>query len=67
MEEEDREEGESYDEDDDGVISSDTSYSKGIHTSGDDTDNDRTSNIPTSGDGTYNSDKDTRYVENKLK
>ena len=40
--EENTKQKESHDEDDDGVISSDTSYSNGIHTSGDNTDEDET-------------------------
>ena len=63
---------ESCNEDDDGVISSDTSYSNGIHTSGDDTDDDRiispdtsySNSIHTSGDNIDDSDEDTGYGEN---
>ena len=51
-EEEDSEGGESYNKDNDGVISSDTLYSNGIHTSGDDTDDDKIINILTSSDDT---------------
>ena len=51
-EEEDSDEEQSEDEEFDGVISPNTSYSNGIHTSGDDTDEEDIINIPTSDDVT---------------
>ena len=49
---EDSDEEQSEDEEDDGVISPNTSYSNGIHTSGDDMDKEEIINIPTSDDNT---------------